>query len=87
VAGSEIRAGVYSCFKILVPPPASDVSRSVLPRPPIGNGWLSGAGGEAEFLAPVQRIWCGMNSTLSFCGLVATLSGQPSGPAESLRGF
>lgn len=58
---------VYSCFKILVPPPASDLSGCVLPRRPIGNGWLVGTGGEVEFLAPGQRIWCGVNSALSFC--------------------
>ena len=55
---------VYSCFKILVPPPASDLSGCVLPNPPIGNGWLvGGAGGQVEFLAPGQNIWCGV----TFC--------------------
>lgn len=66
---------VYSCFKILVPPPASDLSGCVLPTPPIGNGWLTGDGSEVEFLAPGQRIWCAINSTLSFCAGYA--SGQP----------
>jgi len=58
---------VYSCFKILVPPPASDLSGCVLPNPPIGNGWLlGGAGGGVEFLAPGQDVWCAVNNE-SFC--------------------
>ena len=59
---------VYSCFKILVPPPAGDLSGCVLPNPPIGNGWLvGGAGGQVEFLAPGQNIWCGIAAGGSFC--------------------
>ena len=58
---------VYSCFTILVPPPASDSSGCVLPNPPIGNGWLLGGSGDVEFLAPGQRIWCGIDASLSFC--------------------
>lgn len=58
---------VYSCFNILVPPPASDLSGCVLPNPPIGSGWLLGGAGGVEFLAPGQRIWCGMDASLSFC--------------------
>lgn len=58
---------VYSCFKILVPPPASDLSGCVLPNLPIGSGWLAGGTGEVEFLAPGKRIWCGLDTTLSFC--------------------
>jgi hypothetical protein len=69
---------VYSCFKILVPPPASDLSGCVLPQPPIGNGWLAGNGTQVEFLAPGQRIWCGIDSTTAFC------AGYPSG--QSLQG-
>jgi hypothetical protein len=58
---------VYSCFEILVPPPASDLGGCVLPHPPIGNGWLIGTGaGSPDFLAPGQRIWCGIN-TIAFC--------------------
>lgn len=69
---------VYSCFKILVPPPASDLSGCVLPQPSIGNGWLAGNGTQVEFLAPGQRIWCGIDSTTAFC------AGYPSG--QSLQG-
>jgi hypothetical protein len=69
---------VYSCFKILVPPPASDLSGCVLPQVPIGNGWLAGNGTQVEFLAPGQRIWCGIDSVTAFC------AGYPGG--QSLRG-
>jgi hypothetical protein len=58
---------VYSCFTILVPPPASDSSGCVLPNPPIGNGWLAGSIGQVEFLAPGQNIWCGIDDVVSFC--------------------
>jgi hypothetical protein len=59
---------VYSCFHILVPPPASDLSGCVLPNPPIGNGWLAGgATGSADFLAPGQRIWCQIATVWGFC--------------------
>jgi hypothetical protein len=69
---------VYSCFKILVPPPASDLSGCVLPNPPIGNGWLlGGAGGQVEFLAPGQKIWCGVGAGSSFC-----IYGNPGNPAS-----
>jgi hypothetical protein len=50
---------VYSCFKVLVPPPAGDLSGCVLPHPPVGNGWmLSGGDDQVEFLSPGQNIWC-----------------------------
>ncbi len=70
---------VYSCFKVLVPPPAGDLSGCVLPNPPIGSGWLLAGGNDGvEFLAPGKRIWCGINNTQSFC------AGYPSG--QSLGG-
>ncbi len=53
---------VYSCFKVLVPPPAGDLSGCVLPNPPIGSGWLLAGGNDGvEFLAPGKRIWCGIS--------------------------
>jgi hypothetical protein len=58
---------VYSCFKILVPPPASDLSGCVLPNPPIGNGWLAGGTNGVDFLAPGQRAWCVIGSSPAFC--------------------
>jgi hypothetical protein len=66
---------VYSCFRILVPPPASDLSGCVLPNPPMGNGWLAGDGTQVAFLAPGRRIWCAIDSTTAFC--VGYPSGQP----------
>jgi hypothetical protein len=72
---------VYSCFRILVPPRASDLSGCVLPNPPIGDGWLlGGAGGQVQFLAPGQKIWCGVDAGLAFC------AGGPPGswPGRSL---
>jgi hypothetical protein len=68
---------VYSCFNILVPPPASDLSGCVLPKPPIGNGWLDGGAGGVDFLAPGQKVWCGITSAQSFCAM-----GAP-GPANA----
>ncbi len=58
---------VYRCFHILVPPPASDLAGCVLPDPPIGNGWLAGASGSVEFLAPGQKVWCSLDPGSSFC--------------------
>lgn len=58
---------VYSCFNILVPPPASDLSGCVLPSVPIGNGWLDGGINSVDFLAPGQRIWCGISGWPAFC--------------------
>jgi hypothetical protein len=67
---------VYSCFKILVPPPAGDLGGCVLPNPPIGNGWLDGGNGQVEFLAPGQNVWCGIDNLLAFC------AGGPGDPTS-----
>src|SRR5947207_9409226 len=58
---------VYSCFKILVPPPPSDLSGCVLPSAPIGNGWLAGGGGGVDFLSPDRKLWCTFGDTQMFC--------------------
>lgn len=69
---------VYSCFKILVPPRASDLSGCVLPNPPIGDGWLAGgAAGEVAFLSPGQNIWCEVAAGVSSC-----VYGDPADPAS-----
>lgn len=72
---------VYSCFKILVPPPASDLGGCVLPDPPIGNGWLAGVGGGADFLAPGQRIWCVIDTAVSSCAGYANWQARSAIPA------
>jgi hypothetical protein len=69
---------VYSCFRILVPPPASDLSGCVLPNVPIGNGWLLGGNGQVEFLAPGQNVWCGIDNVLAFC------AGGPGDPTSGV---
>lgn len=69
---------VYSCFHILVPPPASDTSGCVLPNPPIGSGWLFSGSTVPDFLAPGQTIWCAI-STPAFCvgGIPSPATGFP----------
>jgi hypothetical protein len=70
---------VYSCFKILVPPPAGDLSGCVLPNPPIGSGWLAGGISSVDFLAPGQRIWCAISSWPAFCvgGIASPAAAAP----------
>jgi hypothetical protein len=58
---------VYSCFKILVPPPAGDLSGCVLPDPPIGNGWLAGGTSGVDFLSPDRKVWCSLGGSSGFC--------------------
>jgi hypothetical protein len=71
---------VYSCFDILFPR-ASESSGCVLPNPPIGNGWLLRGAGGADFLAPGQKVWCGIASAQSFCAM-----GAPGAANHSQRG-
>jgi hypothetical protein len=78
---------VYSCFTVLVPPPASDLSDCILPNPPIGDGWLLLGADSAEFLAPGQNVSCIVNSANVICDAGPDMRTKDGAGARSTRSW